>query len=63
MYSHKKGRGIVNKEFGTRKIFIHKHASNDWFLQRIKKSLVVVLMMLAITLRMGVALQSQVEKT
>ena len=37
MYSHKKGRGIVDREFGTRKIFIHKRASYDRFLQRIKK--------------------------
>ena len=37
VYSNKKGRGVVDKEFGARKIFIHKHASYDRFLQRVKK--------------------------
>ena len=36
LYSHKKGRGVVDKQFGTRKIFVHKHASYDHFLQRVK---------------------------
>ena len=37
LYSHKKGRGIVDKEFVARKIFVHKHTLYERFLQRVKK--------------------------
>ena len=51
MYSHKKGKGIVEKEFGMRKFF-HPQACcvYDQFLQQVKtKSLMVGLMMLVIS--------------
>ena len=37
VYSHNKGKGVIDRGFGTRKIFIHKQVSYNRFLQRIKR--------------------------
>ena len=61
VYSQKKDRGIVDKQFCTRKFFSHKHAL--YMISFCSEFINGGLMMLVITLRMGVVLQSQVERT
>ena len=54
VYSHKNGRGIVDKEFGMRKFFIHKHASYRIGFCKVKTKLLMLgLMMLVIYIADG----------